>query len=103
MNDYFSGRGKVGTSTRGGSSSMSSFHTVVSEIEGYADAKDEALQNISKQISQYCLSVMKGSIVVRDIKDARSQFDSIIKAAKLTDAEAKAVLVDAFSRAMLNM
>jgi hypothetical protein len=82
---------------------MNSFHSVVSEIEGYADAKDAALADISKQISQYCLSVMKGNITVRDIKDARSQFDSLIKTARLTDAEAKAVLIDAFSRAMLNV
>jgi hypothetical protein len=101
MNDYFSGRKTMGgSSSRGGS--MNSFHSIVSEIESSADAKDEALQNISKQISLYCMSVIKGQTSVHDINDARKQFDSLLKAARLTDAEAKAVLIDAMSRAMLN-
>lgn len=101
MNDYFSGRNKMSSSSRGGSS-MNSFHSVISEIESAADSKDEALQNISKQISLYCMSVMKGNIPAHDINDVSKQFDSILKAARLTDAEVKVVLINAFARAMLN-
>lgn len=106
-NDFFAGRQRVRTDHhnggRAGTGGSSTVISITSEISDIVEMRRKALSDIASQIAIYGTGVASGNIDAHNTQTVRNNLDSLIKAAKLTDAEAKEVLSQAITKIVLNV
>ena len=64
--------------------------------------REKALSQIAGQIAMYAINAAQGNIDVSNTQVARSNLDAILKAARLNDADAKNVLMEAIVKITMN-
>lgn len=102
-NDFFSTRERTAKPKgKPGQGRSSTVISITSEVSDIAESREKALSQIAGQIAMYAINAAQGNIDVSNTQVARSNLDAILKAARLNDADAKNVLMEAIVKITMN-